>query len=180
MIGSVAGALGSNQKVWQGPFLSQCGRPSIPDAGHHIWAQLPKASHPNGGPSGGAHRGSFTSAGEHLGWASAVVGARPITARFRAPEMTAVAANPATTGRCMAVSFRPVPPRWHWCAVVPLSQTVPADRSSHMRRLPHICADRPAGSSSYAPSAGPMVVFQDSCISDSNSPQVWEPSGRTT
>jgi hypothetical protein len=25
-----------------------------------------------------------------------------------------------------------------------------------------------------------MVVFQDSCISDSTRPQVWEPSGRTT
>ena len=32
----------------------------------------------------------------------------------------------------------------------------------------------------YTPSAGPMVVFQDSCISDSNNPQEWEPSDRTT
>lgn len=31
-----------------------------------------------------------------------------------------------------------------------------------------------------APSAGPTVVNQDSCISDSNSPQVCDPSGRTT
>jgi hypothetical protein len=32
----------------------------------------------------------------------------------------------------------------------------------------------------YRPSAGPVVVFQDSCISDSNRPHECEPSGRTT
>ena len=32
----------------------------------------------------------------------------------------------------------------------------------------------------YTPRSDPMVVFQDSCISDSTRPQAWEPSGRTT
>ena len=34
--------------------------------------------------------------------------------------------------------------------------------------------------SRYTPRAGPIVAFHDSCISDSNRPHVWEPSGRTT
>lgn len=98
----------------------------MPDAGHQIWAQLPKASHPNGGPSGGAHRGVFTSPGEHRGWADAVVGANPMTARFKVAEMAVAAANPRTTGRCMAVPFRSLP------------RMLPADPSSHMGLLPNI------------------------------------------
>ena len=51
------------------------------------------------------------------------------------------------------------------------------NRAAGVMAAGHGRADHEDG---YAPSAGPMVVFQDSCISDSKRPHVWEPSGRTT
>lgn len=97
MIGWVNGAFGSKWKVWQ-TFMSQPGTASIPEPGHHSWPHWPLALQA-GGPSGGAHGGTFAFDGEHWGAACAVPAASPTPAALRPPDMRAAVATAAARVR---------------------------------------------------------------------------------